>query len=78
MNDTITKKQDGVIIHLSTDHWEHLVEECRAVINAMCSQGATLYDVSQRLHIQTLFITMPEVLKRLNNDDSIYLSQKRD
>ena len=76
IEDFIEKKQGGVIIQLSSDHWEHLAGECKLIIELLCKSGMTLFDVSQSLHVITLLSSMPTILENVGNGDKVHLSNK--
>jgi len=76
IEDFIKKKQGGVIIQLSSDHWEHLAGECKSIIELLCNSGMTLFDVSQKLHVITLLSSMPTILEDVENEDKVHLSNK--
>ena len=70
-NYIITKRKDGVDIHLSDDAYSHLHKELKCMLEAFCKEGVTLLEIGNACPIAMMLMASHEVVVDLNVGDRI-------
>lgn len=68
-NYIITKKANGVDIHLSDDAYTHLHKELKYMIEAFCKADVTLAEIGNSFPVSMMLMCSHEVVEDLNIGD---------
>lgn len=68
-NYIITKRKNGVDIHLSNDAYTHLHKELKCMIEAFCKEDVTLLEIGNACPIAMMLMASHEVVADLNVGD---------
>lgn len=70
-NYIITKRKNGVDIHLSNDAYTHLHKEIKCIFESFCKEDVTLLEIGNAFPIAMMLMASHEVVADLNVGDKM-------